>query len=157
MSACVGRAELMDHAWPLASGEAIHTSTFLGHPVGCAMALRQIGEIASRNLPKRARDLGNAAIAELRSVASNRPGVAAVRGRGLMIGVELQRRDTHGSSPIGMRVVKGLLNEGWIVLPEGEHAEVIAFTPPLIISKQQMKGFASSLARVLDRILSGLP
>ncbi len=42
LSACVGRADLMDAAWPPSSGEAIHTSTFLGHPVGCAMALAQI-------------------------------------------------------------------------------------------------------------------
>src|ERR1700722_7038041 len=45
LSACVGRANLMDAAWPVSSGEAIHTSTFLGHPVGCAMALAQIEEI----------------------------------------------------------------------------------------------------------------
>ena len=40
----------MDAAWPASSGEAIHTSTFLGHPVGCAMALAQIREIETRNL-----------------------------------------------------------------------------------------------------------
>ena len=45
LSACVGRADLMDAAWPASTGEAIHTSTFLGHPVGCAMALAQISEI----------------------------------------------------------------------------------------------------------------
>ena len=45
LSACVGRADLMDAAWPASHGEAIHTSTFLGHPVGCAMALAQITEI----------------------------------------------------------------------------------------------------------------
>ena len=50
LSACVGRADLMDAAWPPSSGEAIHTSTFLGHPVGCAMALAQIREIESRKL-----------------------------------------------------------------------------------------------------------
>ena len=38
-------ADLMDAAWPVSTGEAIHTSTFLGHPVGCAMALAQIAEI----------------------------------------------------------------------------------------------------------------
>ena len=36
LSACVGRADVMDAAWPAATGEAIHTSTFLGHPVGWA-------------------------------------------------------------------------------------------------------------------------
>src|SRR5438046_9562759 len=46
LSACVGKAELMDRAWPASTGEAIHTSTFLGHPVGCAMALAQINEIS---------------------------------------------------------------------------------------------------------------
>ena len=50
LSACVGRAEIMDAAWPLSHGEAIHTSTFLGHPVGCAMALAQIEQIEKLKL-----------------------------------------------------------------------------------------------------------
>src|SRR2546430_12324722 len=58
LSACVGRADLMDAAWPASSGEAIHTSTFLGHPVGCAMALAQIREIETRNLVQRSATLG---------------------------------------------------------------------------------------------------
>ena len=45
LAACVGRTDLMDRAWPPSTGEAIHTSTFLGHPVGCTMALAQIREI----------------------------------------------------------------------------------------------------------------
>jgi len=44
LSACVGRADLMDAAWPASTGEAIHTSTFLGHPVGCAMALAELAK-----------------------------------------------------------------------------------------------------------------
>ena len=54
LSACTGRADVMDNAWPPSSGEAIHTSTFLGHPVGCAMALAQIEEILSGAAPHRA-------------------------------------------------------------------------------------------------------
>ena len=53
LSACVGRADLMDAAWPPSTGEAIHTSTFLGHPVGCAMALAQIKEISRLKLCER--------------------------------------------------------------------------------------------------------
>ena len=57
LSACVGRAAV-DRVWPASEGEAIHTSTYLGHPVGCAMALAQIKELKEKNsLPKRA-DLG---------------------------------------------------------------------------------------------------
>ena len=67
LSACVGRADLMDAAWPPSNGEAIHTSTFLGHPVGCAMALAQIAEIEKRQLPARAAKLGAALLAQLAS------------------------------------------------------------------------------------------
>src|SRR6201999_1042951 len=53
ISACVGRKDMIDAAWPPSSGEAMHTSTFLGNPVGCAMALAQIAEIRRRKLPER--------------------------------------------------------------------------------------------------------
>ncbi len=43
LSACVGRSDVMD-AWPESAGEALHTSTYLGHPVGCGMALASISE-----------------------------------------------------------------------------------------------------------------
>lgn len=151
MSACVGRAELMDAAWPQSSGEAIHTSTFLGHPVGCAMALAQIEEIAKRKLIKRALEYGRVAQAEFRKLSDVSPWIRDVRGRGLMIGIEL-RDEAPGSIPIGVRVMKGLLAEGWIALPEGERSEVIAFTPPLIIGKKEIGAFSHSLRRVLDSI-----
>src|SRR5262249_1332451 len=65
LSACVGRADLMDAAWPPSTGEAIHTSTFLGHPVGCAMALAQINDIHARNLPRQSAQLGRILIQRL--------------------------------------------------------------------------------------------
>src|SRR4029077_4679405 len=64
LSACVGRADLMDAAWPASEGEAIHTSTFLGNPVGCAMALAQIAEIEKMKLPDRSAQLGEFLLAE---------------------------------------------------------------------------------------------
>ena len=65
LSACVGRADLMDAAWPASTGEAIHTSTFLGHPVGCAMALAQIQEIERLNLPEHSAQLGKFLLEQL--------------------------------------------------------------------------------------------
>ena len=58
LSACVGRATVMDHAWPVSEGEAIHTSTFLGHPVGCAMALAQLKELKEKKLITHTRRFG---------------------------------------------------------------------------------------------------
>src|SRR5205807_2823246 len=66
LSACVGRAALMDAAWPPSSGESIHTSTFLGHPVGCAMALANIAELERRRLVEAAAVKGRELL-ELRS------------------------------------------------------------------------------------------
>ena len=70
LSACVGRADLMDAAWPPSRGEAIHTSTFLGHPVGCAMALAQITEIERLKLPESSAELGTFLLDELSKVQS---------------------------------------------------------------------------------------
>ena len=42
LAACVGRTDLMDRAWPESTGEALHTSTFLGNPLGCRMALESL-------------------------------------------------------------------------------------------------------------------
>ena len=88
LSACVGRADLMDAAWPASVGEAIHTSTFLGHPVGCAMALAQISEIRRRKLCERSADLGTFLLDQL-STLNLRPSTLQVTERaiGLMAGL----------------------------------------------------------------------
>lgn len=139
LSACVGRAGVMDAAWPVSSGEAIHTSTFLGHPVGCAMALAQIREIRRLKLCERSARLGAFLISELSNVQSSTPKVSCrVRGVGLMAGVELCNADGSPATAGALRVIKAMLQRGFILLPEGEHGNVLSFTPPLTISEQQL-------------------
>ena len=60
----------MDAAWPPSSWEAIHTSTFLGHPVGCAMALAQIDEIERRELFENSNYLGCQLVLGLKYLSS---------------------------------------------------------------------------------------
>jgi 4-aminobutyrate aminotransferase-like enzyme len=150
LSACVGRAGLMDAAWPASTGEAIHTSTFLGHPVGCAMALAQIAEIEKLNLPERAAELGGFLLAELESKIPNGKFQVAVRGLGLMAGVELRHHDGSPATAEAFAAVKTLLQRGLIFLPEGEHGSVISFTPPLTITKAQLARAVAALAEVLQ-------
>jgi 4-aminobutyrate aminotransferase-like enzyme len=150
LSACVGRADLMDAAWPASTGEAIHTSTFLGHPVGCAMALAQIAEIEELKLPERAAELGGFLLAELESKIPNGKFQVAVRGLGLMDGVELRRHDGSPATAETFIAVKTLLQRGFIFLPEGEHGNVISFTPPLTITKAQLARAVAALAEVLQ-------
>jgi len=151
LSACVGRADIMDAAWPASRGEAIHTSTFLGHPVGCAMALEQIKELARLDLPKHSADLGKFLMAELQTKI--RPGKlqTAIRGLGLMVGVELRLADGRPATAAVMQAIKAMLRLGYILLPEGEHGNVISFTPPLTITRAQLAKTVKSLAEVLAR------
>ncbi|MGA3283749.1 MAG: aspartate aminotransferase family protein [Verrucomicrobiota bacterium] len=149
LSACVGRADLMDAAWPASHGEAIHTSTFLGNPVGCAMALAQIREIERLELPRRSAELG-AHLLKLLSILHPPPSIlVSCRGLGLMAGVELRRPDGKPASKAAMQAIKKMLQRGFILLPEGEHGNVISFTPPLTITKAQLAKAVSALAEVL--------
>jgi 4-aminobutyrate aminotransferase-like enzyme len=149
LSACVGRADLMDAAWPPSRGEAIHTSTFLGHPVGCAMALAQIAEIEKLNLPERGAELGEFLLDELKTRISNSKLKIDIRGLGLMTGIELQLPDGKPATDIAIQAIKTLLHRGYIFLPEGEFGNVISFTPPLTITKAQLAKAVKALAEVL--------
>ena len=150
LSACVGRAELMNTAWPPSSGEAIHTSTFLGHPVGCAMALAQIKEIRTRRLVQRSAELGKLLLESL-STLDIGPSTMSVsaRGLGLLAGVELRRPDGTPATEIALDALKTMLRRGFILLPEGGHSNIISFTPPLTISEAQLQAAVAALAQVL--------
>lgn len=151
ISACVGDASLMERAWPVSEGEAMHTSTFLGHPVGCAMALAQIGEIKRRRLVELSAASGKYLLQLLGEVKHRRLQLE-VRGLGLMVGVELRTVDGGPATNTALQVIKEVLKSGFILLPEGEHSNVIGFTPPLIISRGQIKQAVRTLGRALLEI-----
>jgi len=132
ISVVMGSSEIMD-AWGASTGEALHTQTFLGNPVGCAMGLATIQEIEDQNLIKSAREIGHWLKLELSRYGS-------VRGRGLMLGLEVDD---------SLSLSKELLYKGYIALPAGPNAEVLAVVPPLNIHKQQLTGFLDTLSKLL--------
>lgn len=150
LSACIGRREVMA-AWPPSDGEAIHTSTFLGNPLGCAAALAQIDEIESERLVERSDRLGEALIDRLRRLQARCPQIGEVRGRGLFVAVELVRdRASREPDPeLARAVTTAALRRGLILLAGGQTIEI---TPPLTITDQQ---FAFALA-VLEDCLTRL-
>lgn len=149
LSACVGRADIMDRAWPPSNGEALHTSTFLGHPVGCAMALAQIAEITSRNLVQRSAHLGLDLLHLLQNLEPGFPGHLEARGLGLMVGLEIRRPNGLPATSVTMKIIKDLLRHGYLLLPEGEHGNIVSFTPPLTISLAQLRDCVQCLGRLL--------
>ena len=150
LSACVGRADVMDTAWPASQGEAIHTSTYLGHPVGCAMALAQIAEIKRLKLCERSAKLGAWLLARLSRVQSPKSKVICrARALGLMAGLELLKPDGSPATAESLRIIKTLLHRGYVLLPEGEHGNIISFTPPLTITEAQLQRVIKKLTEVL--------
>lgn len=149
LSVCVGRAAVMD-AWPPSDGEAIHTSTFLGHPVGCAMALAQFAEIRRLRLPERSRRLGAVLRAGLEALAAEFPTrVRRVAVVGLMGGIEFLDADGGPGTSLSLGLMKTLLKRGFVVLPEGSRAEVLGFTPPLTIPEAELRRALRALGEAL--------
>ena len=145
LSACVGRADLMDAAWPPSDGEAIHTSTFLGHPVGCAMALAQIREIRRLNLPRRSARLGRVLLAALAALAARRDAQLRVRGQACG-GVEIRHADGSPAPGVPLALVKTCCAR--VHLPcRRRTPNVISFTPPLTISARQLRTAVAALRR----------
>jgi 4-aminobutyrate aminotransferase-like enzyme len=154
LSACVGRADIMDAAWPPSNGEAIHTSTFLGHPVGCAMAQANIREIQTRHLVGHCAGLGEFLLKALRALErryeTTRLRLQA-RGLGLLAGLELRLPDASPATKLALSIIQSLLQSGFIFLPEGEHANVISFTPPLTISRAQLQLALDALEQAMPK------
>jgi 4-aminobutyrate aminotransferase-like enzyme len=141
----------MDAAWPASTGEAIHTSTFLGHPVGCAMALAQITEIRRLKLVERSATLGRRLLAQLVQLRAPRSSLrVSARGVGLMAGLELLQADGSPATAHSLRVIKAMLHSGFILLPEGGHGNVISLTPPLTTTEAQLGRTVTELQRVLN-------
>jgi len=153
LSACIGGASLMAAAWPRSTGEAIHTSTFLGHPVGCAMALAQIREIQSKKLVARSAKLGPLLLSALETLSARSSALKLkARGLGLLAGVEFQLLNGKPATTIVLQVTKQMLHRGFILLPEGEHSNVLGFTPPLTITGEQIHSAVKALGDVLAEV-----
>lgn len=153
LSACVGRTEVMD-AWPPTHGEAIHTSTYLGHPVGCAMALTQISELRRLNSVEAACRLG-ALVENYWRKFPQKIGTFTLhpRNQGLMIGIEVTDTLGRPAAAVSLAVIKRLLERGFILLPEGGWGEVISLTPPLTISWRQLKRALDAVLEVLVELI----
>jgi 4-aminobutyrate aminotransferase/(S)-3-amino-2-methylpropionate transaminase len=140
ISACIGRPEVMA-AWPPSDGEAIHTSTFLGNPLGCAMALASLAELKSKKLAARAGTLGRWWLEDLRKELGPHPRVGDIRGLGLMIGIEcVKDKKSLAADPqwTGQMMAESL-KRGLLVLSGGSSRSVLTLLPPLTISEEHLR------------------
>ncbi len=144
ISAVLGKNDVM-RAWER-DEEVVHTSTFAGMPLACATALATLDTLAREGLVQRSAKVGAAFRAELAAALAGVPGVS-VRGEGLMLGVDL------GAGPhAAVRVVRRLLERGFIATTGGGKREVLVLTPPLNISEALLE---LALAAGADAVRAG--
>ncbi len=118
-----------------------HGSTFGGNPLGAAVARAALRVIREEKLAERSRQLGDYFMDQLSEIPS--PHVKEVRGKGLLIGVELKRQ-AGGAR----RFCEALQSRG--ILAKETHDHVIRFAPPLVIDRETIDWALPSIREVLN-------
>ncbi len=119
-----------------------HGSTFGGSPLAAAVAMAALEVLDEENLAERATELGNYFVLKLRQIDA--PLVKEIRGRGLLIGVEL-----YPEAGGARRYCEMLQDAG--ILAKETHDNVIRFAPPLVIEKETLDWALEIIADVLKR------
>ena len=138
-----------------------HGLTWAGHPIACAAALATIRILKEERLVERAREMGAYLRERLETLKEERLDlVEDVRGRGLILGVELKgkgrkKAGAHPAWPRVKAVREGLLNDGIKVTPNSDGSTII-LTPPFIVTEEQVDRLAASLGRRL-RVIARRP
>jgi 4-aminobutyrate aminotransferase-like enzyme len=150
LSACI--ADCMD-AWGKSTGEARHTSTFLGHPLACAVGYDVLKQI-HQSLP----DIAQRTLlinTELQMFVQNclatdipQKHPFVVRGRGYMRGLWFFK-----SAPgFAVTLSEQLMAKGFLTLPSGEHGDVLSLTPPLIATPEHFRKILKEILGLLSAL-----
>ena len=135
VSAFLARRDVMDVFRP-----SDHGSTFAGNALAASVALEALDVLLEERLPECAAELGEYFLRQLRTLRT--PLVREVRGKGLLLGMELER------NTVSARLVcEKLLERG--VLTKDTHHTVIRFAPPLIVTRAQIDEAVAALRDVL--------
>jgi ornithine--oxo-acid transaminase len=118
-----------------------HGSTFGGNPLAAAVAREALRVIVEEGLPERAAALGEHAMQRLRAIRS--PYIKEVRGRGLLIGIEL-----HPEAGGARRFAEALKERG--VLVKDTHKHILRFAPPLVISPEDLDWALDQIQAVME-------
>lgn len=150
LSAIVARADLMD-AW----GPPGHVFSTGGNPVCCAAALATIAVIREQGLLENARKIGSLMIRAFEELAQRYELIGDVRGRGLMIGVDLVTdRETHARAKLqAAKVLLHAYRSGlYLTFLAGS---VLRIAPPLVISEAQAERAVTILAEGIEAATAG--
>jgi 4-aminobutyrate aminotransferase len=145
LGATVSQSEVMD--WVPGS----HASTFGGNPISCRAALTTIG-LLEEGLIENAASVGAYLLEKLKGLQRRFPLIGDVRGKGLMIGIELVRDPETKEKAIEERskIIQACFEKGLLILGCGEN--VIRFIPPLIITQKEADTALTIIEGVLKKV-----
>ncbi len=148
LGAMVSQSGIMD--WVRGS----HASTFGGNPISCQAALATI-ELLEEGLIQNAAKQGEYLLKHLRNLQRQFDLIGDVRGKGLMIGIEMVKNRKTKEKAVEERnaVVQGCFEKGLLILGCGEN--VIRFSPPLIIAQQEADTALTIFEEVLKKVQKG--
>jgi ornithine--oxo-acid transaminase len=138
VSAVCGTTELLGVFTP-----GSHGSTYGGNPLAAAVGIAALGVVLDEDLPARAARLGARVLARLRAGLDHSPAVKEVRGKGLMIAVELHRE-------VARRVAETLAREA-AVLCKDTHGHTLRFLPPLVTPEDALDDVVERMIPILAR------
>lgn len=148
LAACLAKKEVAD-----ASAPGTESSTYAGNVMACAAGLASIAVYEEEALAARAREMGAYFLGRLEELAERHAIVGEVRGRGLMVALELVAdRATRVPLSVAKEASAAALRRGLLLYPGGHHANVLAFLPPLIVEKRQI----DTAVGVVDEVLLGV-
>lgn len=129
-------------------GQAEFFSTFAGSPVAAAAALAVLDVIEDQDLVAHTNEMGELLRLRLREVTAGSPAVREVRGRGLLVGVDLE-----GTAPAEVAAVLDRARAGGVLIgTTGPRSDVLKIRPPLVITSAQVEEVARIVGAAIDRI-----
>jgi len=170
IAATLTRRDAHDQAYGSTRRFDLHGSTFAGSALSCAAALETLAILEDEGLVAAARDRGRRLVEGLRRRLDGHPLVRAVRGRGLLVGVELGPTRTGvvnraapflvrglARSVFGQWVALRLLEKGIVAQPASQRWDVLRLEPPLTIAEDQVDALVQATSDVLDEYRSLVP
>ncbi|MEW6662073.1 MAG: aspartate aminotransferase family protein [Bacillota bacterium] len=131
-------------------GPFFHGYTYCGHPVACAVGLKNLEIIEAENLIENAKVMGQRLLAGLKEL--NLAAIGEVRGKGLMVGVDLFKDRTSKEkfpTPLGLRVVEIAYENGLIC--RSLLGDIVQLSPPMVITAEEVDFIVNTLAKAIDQ------
>jgi 4-aminobutyrate aminotransferase len=149
LAGVVARAEVMD------SIPSNSISTFGGNPLAAAGGLANLRYILDNDLQSNARKMGKRLMEGLRDAARAQPAVGDVRGKGLMIGIEIVRPGSGEPWPeVASRVLESARERGVLIGKGGLYGNVLRIAPPLTVSADEVDDALRAITESMERGIS---